>query len=77
MKAPWFKRRGLLFTPASVIGWLILAGVIGYSVYVFVDIDSRSHSVSDTLMNFFFNVLIIYVVYSLIGFFTSRSRKEE
>ena len=50
----------------------MLAG-IGYAVYVFIDIDSRSHSVSDTLINFVFNLLIIGAVYTLIAFLASRS----
>ena len=35
---------------------MILIAAIVYAVYMFIDIDSRSHSVSDTLMNFFFNL---------------------
>jgi hypothetical protein len=71
MKFPWFKRIGIFFIPASIAGWLIaLAGLI-YAVYTFIDIDSRSHSVSDTLINFVFSLLIIGAVYSLIGYFAS------
>lgn len=51
----------------------MLAG-IAYAVYTFIDIDSRSHSVSDTLINFIFNLLIIGAVYTLIAFLTSRSQ---
>jgi membrane protein DedA with SNARE-associated domain len=74
MKLPWFRRIGIFFLPISVIGWLLLAGVCVYSVYVFIDIDSRSHSASDTLRNFVFNLLIIWAVYSLIGFVASRRK---
>jgi hypothetical protein len=72
MKLNWFKRNGIFFIPASVIGWIILLAGLGLTVYTFIDIDSRSHSVSDTLMNFVFNFLIIFVVYSLIAFLTSK-----
>ncbi|HNX12978.1 MAG TPA: hypothetical protein PK664_03925 [Paludibacteraceae bacterium] len=72
MKFPWFKRIGILFIPRSIIGWILLAAAIVYAVSVFIDIDSRSHSVSDTLMNFVFNLVIISVVYSLIAYLTSR-----
>jgi hypothetical protein len=75
MKFLWFKRIGLFFIPTSGIGWIILAGSLVFAVYVFIDIDSRSHSVSDTLMNFVFNLLIIGAVYSLIAFLTSRTQK--
>jgi hypothetical protein len=73
MNLPWFRRTGIFFIPVNLIGWIILLAGIAYAVYVFLDIDSRSHSVSDTLMNFVFNLLIIGAVYSLIAFLTSRS----
>ncbi|MCB9012804.1 MAG: hypothetical protein H6539_02055 [Bacteroidales bacterium] len=75
MKFPWFKRSGILFLPVSLMGWLIALAAVVYSVYVFIDIDSHSHSVSDTLMNFVFNLLIIAAVYSLIAFLSSRKAK--
>ena len=76
MKLPWFKRIGIFFIPITLIGWIFLASAIAYAVYLFIDIDSRSHSVSDTMMNFVFNLLIIYVVYSLVAFPASRSTKK-
>jgi len=72
MKLPWFKRIGFIFLPISATGWSILILALLYGVYIFIDIDSRSHSVSDTLMNFVFNLLIIVVVYSIIAALTSR-----
>ncbi len=71
MKLSWFRRKGFLFVPASVMGWAILIAAAAYAVYVFRDIDSRSHSVSDTLINFVFNLLLIGLVYALIAYFTS------
>lgn len=70
-----FYRKGILFIPTSAIGWIIFFIALVYSVYIFIDIDSRSHSVSDTLINFVFNVLIIAIIYSLIAFFTSSREK--
>jgi len=75
MKFPWFKRAGMFFIPISLIGWLLVAAAIAFAVYVFRDIDSRSHSVSDTLINFVFNLLIIIAVYSLIAFLSSKKTK--
>ena len=74
MNLPWFKRIGIFYVPVSFVGWLILLCSIAYAIYVFIDIDSRSHSVSDTLINFVFNGLIIAAVYSLIAFFASNNR---
>jgi len=77
MKAIWFKRNGLFYFPANAIGWIIFLMAVVYAVYVFIDIDSRSHSVSDTLINFAFNVLIVGAVYTLIGWVSGKifSRK--
>ena len=71
----WFNRKGILFIPASIVGWIIFLAAIIYSVYTFIDIDSRSHSVSDTLMNFVFNVLIVGVVYTAIAFILSKGKE--
>ena len=76
MNFPWFKRTGIFFVPASIAGWLILAAGLAIAVYSFMDIDSRSHSASDTLMNFAFMLLIIGAVYSLIAYATSRVIKK-
>lgn len=71
MSLPWFKRFGLFYFPVSFTGWIILLAAAEYAVYVFIDIDGRSHSVSDTMMNFVFNMLIMGVLYTIIGFITS------
>jgi len=74
MDIKWFVRKGIFFFPVSIIGWIILIAAIGYCVYLFIDIDSRSHSVSDTLMNFVFNALLVMVAYSIIAIFTSKKK---
>ena len=73
MNLPWFKRYGLFFIPISIIGWIIFAGGIVCAVCEFLAIDSRSHSASDTLINFVFYLLVIGAVYSLIAYWTSRT----
>jgi hypothetical protein len=74
MKFPWFKRIGIFFIPTTIAGWIILLAGMAFAVYSFIDIDSRSHSNSDTLMNFVFMCLIIGAVYSAIAYATSRVR---
>jgi hypothetical protein len=74
MKLQWFNRYGIIFLPRSFIGWLIFLLSLVYSVYLFIEIDSRSHSVSDTLINWVFNCLLIVLVYTLIAFFTSKEQ---
>jgi hypothetical protein len=77
MKFQWFKRKGIFFIPKSLTGWAIsLLGVI-YTVYIFIDIDSRSHSASDTLRPFFIHFLLIGLVYTLIAFLTSSGSTDK
>jgi hypothetical protein len=75
MNFNWFERKGILYWPISVIGWLILVVAGAYVVYLFIDIDSRSHSVSDTLINWVFDGLMVGVAYSVIGFLTEQKPK--
>jgi hypothetical protein len=72
MKFNWFNRKGLIYWPATAMGWTILLAALVLAVYVFIRIDSRSHSVSDTLINFAFNGLIIALTYTSIAFLTCR-----
>jgi len=73
MQLNWFKRSGILFLPKSIIGWVILFGCIGSAVYIFLLIDSRSHSASDTLRPFFVYLFVIAIIYSLIAFLSSKA----
>jgi len=70
---PWFKKRGIVFIPVSTTGWIVTVSATAYAVYAFIDIDSRSHSVSDTLINFACNLVIVMVVFYLIAYLTSRN----
>lgn len=72
MKLNWFTRKGIIYLPVSIIGWIILIIALAYAVFTFIDIDKRSHSVSDTLINFVFNLLLMGLVYTLIAFFTEK-----
>jgi hypothetical protein len=74
MKINWFTRKGIFFIPVSAAGWFILVLAVSYAVYTFISIDSRSHSVSDTLINFVFNLLLIGLVYTIIAYFTEGKR---
>jgi hypothetical protein len=76
MNFPWFKRVGLFFIPVKAAGWFIMIAGLVFAVYSFIDIDSRSHSVSDTLMNFVFRLLIILAVYSIAAYFTSKTGRK-
>jgi len=74
MKLNWFTRKGIIYWPASIIGWAILALAAAYAIFTFIEIDNRSHSVSDTMINFVFNLLMIGLIYSVIGYFTEARK---
>jgi len=70
MKLNWFTRKGIIYWPVSIIGWVIFSIAVIIAIYAFIIIDLRSHSVSDTLINFVFNFLIIGLCYTIIAWFT-------
>ena len=73
-----FRRFGLFFVPVHWMGWILAVLSIAYTVYSFIEIDSRSHSASDTLINFVFRALLVAVAYSAIAyFFSSRGTQEK
>ncbi len=72
MKLNWFIRKGIFYIPSSIIGWIVFTTGIISLIYIFMLIDNQSHSVSDTLINFFFNGLIIVLCYILFAWFTAK-----
>ncbi len=53
MKSTWFKKEGWLYLPVSMAGWMLTIAALAMAVWFFLVIDHNSHSVSDTLINFF------------------------
>ena len=49
----WFKPAGILFVPVSAMGWLVTFAAAAFCAQVFWFVDSRSHSVTDTLYGIF------------------------
>lgn len=72
MKLNWFIRKGLFYYPITAIGWFILTAAVVFAVYTFIGINTTAHSVSDVLINFVFNLLIIGLVYTLIAFIAEK-----
>jgi hypothetical protein len=72
MNLPWFRRIGLFFIPVKLPGWIILAASIAAAVFKFIAIDRKSHSASDTLINFFFWLILLNAFYSLIAWVSGR-----
>ena len=53
MKSNWFKKAGWVYIPVHPMGLLVTIGAIAVNGWFFIAIDRHSHSVSDTLINFF------------------------
>ncbi len=53
MKSAWFVRKGWFYLPASWVGVLVVLLALAFCVQVFLAVDARSHSVSDTLYGIF------------------------
>jgi hypothetical protein len=49
----WFSPWGWIYRPVSVEGVLVVLIVLAFCVQVFLAVDRRSHSVSDTLYGVF------------------------
>jgi hypothetical protein len=49
----WFRPLGMMFVPISPMGWLATGLAIAFCVQIFWFVDSRSHSVTDTLYGVF------------------------
>ena len=75
-KVPYFIRKGIIYQPASTIGWVVLFACGVYGVYAFVDIDSTSHSVSDTLINWVFTMAMLTIGYTIFAYLMNEKDKD-
>jgi hypothetical protein len=50
---PWFKPFGFIYRPVSIVGWILSLCALAFCLHVFLFVDGRSHSVSDTLYGVF------------------------
>ncbi|MFI5222353.1 MAG: hypothetical protein ACHQK8_08515 [Bacteroidia bacterium] len=65
-RKPFTKKR-IFFLPSSVLAWVALGSSAAYLVYEFVEIDTDSHSASDTLINFAYHVILVWSLYSVFA----------
>ena len=49
----WFKAFGPIFRPVSIAGWIVTLLALAFCVHIFLFVDGRSHSVSDTFYGVF------------------------
>jgi hypothetical protein len=67
MKTVWFKRWGWFYFPVSIPGFLIALAALAFCLQVFLAIDRKSHSASDTLYGIFPYYACAFLLYDWIG----------
>ena len=72
MRLKWFKQWGWLYLPASVPGGFICLAMAGFCLQVFLAVDRKSHSVSDTLYGVFPFFTCAFLLFDWIGARTSN-----
>lgn len=72
MKHVWFKELGLLYRPVSALGWVATVLAFAFCAHVFLFVDARSHSVTDTLYGVFPYVVPTLVALYVLALRTSR-----
>jgi hypothetical protein len=63
----WFRPFGLVFRPVSLAGWVVTALCAAFCANVFLFVDARSHSVSDTLYGIFPYVVPTFLLWAWIA----------
>jgi len=72
MKNRHFKKRGWVYLPVSVIGWIVTAIYLAVSVYTFSAIQKSYQSVYHSLIRFFpyfisFSVVLFWIASNMGG----------
>lgn len=68
----WFEPCGVLFRPVSISGWIVSLAAFAFCVHIFLFVDGRSHSVSDTLYGIFPYWVPTFLLWAWIASRTSR-----
>ncbi len=70
----WFKPAGPIYRPISLRGWIITLLAFAFCLHVFLFIDGRSHSVSDTVYGIFPYWIPTFLLWVWIATCTSSRR---
>jgi hypothetical protein len=71
-KTQWFIRLGWFYLPVSLPGVVITLAVLAFCAQVFLAIDRKSHSVSDTLYGVFPFFACAFLLFDGLAGRTSR-----
>ena len=72
MERTWFKQWGWIYRPTSWQGVTLVVLAIVFCLQVFVAVDRRSHSVSDTLYGVFPYAVPSFMLLNWVASKTSR-----
>jgi len=72
MKAQWFKRVGWFYVPVSAPGAVVTLMALAFCIQVFVAVDHKSHSVSDTFYGVFPFFVCVFLLFDWIARRTSK-----
>lgn len=67
----WFKNTKLGLMPTGAVGWVMTLAFIGILIIKFWLINSVSHSVSDSVINFYPYILFYSAIYLILAYLTS------
>ncbi len=69
----WFKPFGWGYVPLRAAGWLVTLLVLAFCIHIFLFVDARSHSVSDTLYGVFPYVVPALLLWDRVAARTVRT----
>ena len=72
VKRGWFAPWGWVHRPVSAPGWVLVVLAAAFCVQVFLAVDARSHSASDTLYGIFPFVVPCLILLEWVASKTSR-----
>jgi hypothetical protein len=75
MKRAWFKPWGWIYRPVSWQGIVLMLLSIVFCIQVFIAVDRRSHSVSDTLYGIFPYVVPCLMILNWIASKSSDAKR--
>ncbi len=70
----WFQPLGFIYVPVSIMGCVITVVATAFCLNVFLAVDARSHSVSDTLYGVFPFWGPTFLLWAFVAERTSRAR---
>ena len=77
MNRPWFKRFGWFYLPTSAPGFVATLAAIAFCIQVFLAVDRRSQSVSDTLYGVFPFFVCSFLLWDWVASKTNARSEEQ